>query len=68
MSKYLVLVLLLSGCSTVMPRFGHSLLGAKEFYLAMCQPPPPSGKEKICLDGAKALNEIIDVYSEVNGD
>ena len=67
MSKYLILVLLCSGCSTVLPRFGNSLNGVKDFYLAVCDP-PPDGKEKVCLDGAKAINRVIDVYTEVNSD
>lgn len=68
--KYLALVFCLSACGaslpeTILPRTSSALEGLKEFYLAVCSP-PPDGQEQVCEDARGSLNEAGEVYNLLN--
>ena len=64
-----IFMLIVSGCAglseTALPRAAHTLEGLKSFYLAVCEA-PPAGKEQLCEDGAKYIDEAGAFYNEVN--
>jgi hypothetical protein len=69
------LFLTLGGCATAgsvrdtaMPRAAASLEAAKEFYVAVCLPVAPVGKEAVCAAGKAAVNDLVDAYNAVNSE
>lgn len=68
--KYLLLALVLSGCGaglseTALVRTRSGLEGLKSFYEAVCVQ-PPEGKEQVCEDARGALNEVGELFNEIN--
>lgn len=59
-------VSMIMGCQSgvELPRVASSLEAVKSLYRAACEPVPAD--EHICETSKTAINELIDVYSQVN--
>ncbi len=73
MKVLLFTVVLVSACATAntlpdtaLPRLGQGLQASEELYRAACEPRPLPGLEKTCPAAKIGINDVVDVYTEIN--
>jgi hypothetical protein len=63
--KLFVALIFLSGCAgqADMVKVANSLEAVKSLYRVACEPEPTT---RLCAESKAAINDLIDVYDEVN--